>query len=61
MNRTNTKRSIPGFWAGFAAMLGRKSSVRRKNVSDLEAMSGDWMAVGRDLRIAMDKYKSSCK
>lgn len=61
MNRKSTKRNVPGFWTGFSSMLGKKSSIRHKNVSDWEAMGGDWVAVGRDLRIAMDKYKASCK
>ena len=54
------KKRISAFWEGFLSIFGY-SRVRYKAMSDTDAMRSDWEAIGQDIRIAMDKYKASCK
>lgn len=46
---------FPGFWEGFASVFGKRSRRVVKHQDDMDAIRGDWNAVGRDLREAMGK------
>lgn len=52
---------MPGFFDGFASVFGTRQDFEDFQGTDEDALRGDWEAVGKDMKVAFDKYNTQWK